>query len=319
MIHRFAAMLLLCFTAGAGAQGFPSKNVHIIVPFLAGGAVDAVARIYAPKLSEYWGRPVLVENRPGAGGNVGSASVAAAEPDGHTLLFAPHGPLSYNASLYRDMPYDPASAFAPVSLVGRSPNFLIVPAQSSFSALDDLMAAARAKPGQVSYGSQGNGTTPHLTGALLALRGKTSFVHVPYRGFPPAIADLLGGRIAFMFADSGNTLPRVRNNQVRVLAVASTERWALLPEVKTMSELGYPDFVSAVYYALAAPAKLPPSTAMRIRDDVARASKEPEVADRINQLGVEILASTPQEMRNVLRAEVVRWDEVIRATGVKAD
>jgi tripartite-type tricarboxylate transporter receptor subunit TctC len=217
------------------------------------------------------------------------------------------------------MPYDPARAFAPVSLVGRSPNFLIVATQSSFGSVEDLIAAAKAKPGQVSFGSQGNGTTPHLTGALFALRAGADFVHVPYRGFPPAIADLVTGRIAFMFADSGNTLPRVRNQQVRVLAVASSERWALLPEVKTMSELGYPDFVSAVYYALAAPAKTPTPIVDRIREDVARAVKAPDAAERLQQLGVEILASTPEEMRNVLRAETARWDEVIRKTGVKAD
>jgi tripartite-type tricarboxylate transporter receptor subunit TctC len=242
---RRALAALLC---GAGlliahvsvAQTFPNRPVHIIMPFLAGGAVDVLARVHAAKLAEYWGQQVIVENRTGAGGNVGSAFVAASPPDGYMLLIAPHGPLSYNKALYPDMPYDPATAFAPVTLIARSPNFVIVPKESPLGSVADLVQLAKDKPGTVYYGSQGNGTTPHLTGAMLALRAGVSMQHVPYRGFPPAFTDLISGRITYMFADSGNTLPRVRDNLIKVLAIAGDGRWPALPAVPTMAEAGYP-------------------------------------------------------------------------------
>jgi len=301
------------------AQDYPSKPVHVIMPFLGGGAVDILARIYAAKLSEYWGQQVLVEDRPGAGGNLGSSLVAAAPPDGYMLLVAPHGPLSYNAVLYKTMPYDPKTAFAPISLLARSPNFLIVPKDSALNSLDDLIKLAKAEPGKVYYGSQGNGTTPHLTGAMLGLRAGIEVVHVPYRGAPPLFTDLISGRLTFVFADSGNTLPRVRDGLVKVFAITSDKRWPALPEIKTMAELGYPNFLSAVWYALAAPARTPPAIVGRIRDGILRANKEPDVIARLNDLGVEVVGSTPEEMAKTLADETARWSEVIRATGVTVD
>jgi len=314
-----AVLAALALVSAAAAQEFPAKPVRVVVPFLAGGSVDALARILAAKLGEYWAKPVVVENKPGAGGNVGSLSVVAAEPDGHTLLFAPLGPLSYNGALYANMPYDPATAFAHISLVGSSANFLIVGKDSPYKSLAELIAGAKAAPGKLNYGSQGNGTTPHLTGALFVVRAGMDTVHVPYRGFPPLIADIVAGNVGFMFTDSGNALPQLRNGQIRVLAVASPERSPLLPEVPTMAQAGVPDFVSTTWYGLAAPAKTPPAIVAKINADAVRALKDPEVAGRIGQLGADIVGSTPAEATRILAFETKRWGDIIRQIGVKAE
>jgi tripartite-type tricarboxylate transporter receptor subunit TctC len=303
----------------AHAQSYPSQTVTIVVPFLAGGAVDVMARIVAAKLQEYWQQPVVIENRPGGGGNPGSNSVATAAPDGYRLLFAPQGVVSYNVALYRTMPYDPVKAFDPVTILGRSPNFLIVSHQSPHNALADIVAEARKDPGRVTYGSQGVGTTPHLTGARLAREAKADMVHVPYRGFPPAVADLIGGRLSFMFADSGNTLPQYGNKQIRILAIASEKRWPSLPDVQTMSELGYPGFVSVVWYPLLAPAGTPPAILEKIRGDVLRAVKDPESAGKLEKLAVDVVGTTSAEARQILAAETTKWSEVIKAAGISVD
>jgi tripartite-type tricarboxylate transporter receptor subunit TctC len=320
-IHVFvgAAFLLIACGAGGRAQEFPARPVHVVVPFLAGGSVDALARILSAKLGDYWSKPVVVENKPGAGGNIGSAAVAGADPDGHTLLFAPLGPLSYNGSLYRNMPFDPLTAFAHISLVGRSANFLIVGKTSNLKSVAELIDAAKAAPGKLNYGSQGNGTTPHLTGALLAVRAGIDVVHVPYRGFPPLIADIIAGQVAFMFADSANTLPQLRNGQIRVLAVASAERSPLLPEAPTVNQAGVPNFESTTWYGLAAPAKTPQAVVAKINADVVRALKEPDTTARIGQLGAEIVGSTPEDATRILAFEARRWGDIIRQIGVRAE
>ena len=314
-----AALAALVFVFGASAQEFPAKPVRVVVPFLAGGSVDALARILAAKLGDYWAKPVVVENKPGAGGNLGSATVAAADPDGYSLLFAPLGPLSYNGSLYSNMPFDPLTAFAHISLVGRSANFLVVGKDSTLKSVADLIAAAKRAPGKLNYGSQGNGTTPHLTGALLAVRAGIDVVHIPYRGFPPLIADIVAGQVTFMFADSANTLPQLRNGQIRVLAGASAERSPLLPDAPTMIEAGVPNFESTTWYGLAAPAKTPHAIVAKINADTVRALKDADTVARIGQLGAEIVGSTPEEAARVLAFEAKRWGEIIRQIGVKAE
>jgi tripartite-type tricarboxylate transporter receptor subunit TctC len=325
--YALCAVALAAVVAAAGclvpsralAQAYPSQGVTIVVPFLAGGAVDVMCRIIAARLQDYWKQPVVVENRPGAGGNVGSNSVAVAPPDGYRLLFAPHGPVSYNVSLYKNMPYDPAKAFVPITLVGRSPNFLIVARQSKFDSLAQIVAAAKAEPGKITYASQGVGTTPHLTGARLGREAKIDIVHVPYRGFPPAVADLITERVSFMFADSGNTLPQVENKQVKVLAIASDKRWPSFPDVQTMAELGYPDFVSGVWYAMLAPAATPSPILEKVRADVLRAVADPEAAGKIRPLAVDIVGATSVESQRILAAETAKWSEVIRSAGVTVE
>jgi tripartite-type tricarboxylate transporter receptor subunit TctC len=315
-----ATLAVLAALAGdAGAQTFPTKPVRVVVGFLAGGGVDVVVRIFTPKLAEYWGQQVIVENRPGSGGTVGGQVVATAEPDGHTLMFSPPGPASYNGHLYKDMPYDPTVHLAPVSIVGQTVNYLIVGKDSKLNSLADLIAAAKANPGKLNYGSQGNASTPHITAALLGVRAGIAMVHVPYRGFQPAVADLISGQVDFMFADASNTLPQLRGGKVKTLAIAAAKRSQTLPDVPTMPELGYPDVVSTVWMALLAPARTPPAIIKKIRDDTVRAVNDPAVAERLANLNIEILGSTPEEMGRHVAAEIKHWAEVIRVTGVKAE
>lgn len=305
--------------APAHAQSYPTKPVRVVVPFLAGGALDVIARIFSPKLGEVWSRAVVVENKPGAGGNVGAQAVATAEPDGYTLLFAPPGPLSYNGALYPTMGYDPARDFAPITIVVRMPNVLIVGQASPVRTLAELVALGKASPGKLNYGSQGNSSTPHITGALLGVRAGIELVHIPYRGFPPALADLLKGDLSFLFTDAANAVPQLRGGQARALAIASAERWPLLPEVPTLVELGYPGFVSMVWDGLVAPAKTPAPIVAKIHADMARVLADPEVKDRLVQLGLLVVASTPEELARYMTSETTHWREIIQATRVKAD
>ena len=317
MTGALCAALALATTTMA--QEFPSKQVLIVVPFLAGGSVDAMARIFGAKLGDYWGKPVVVEDKPGAGGTVGSLSVAQAAPDGHTLLFAPGGPLSYNAILYPNLPYDPATAFAHVTVVASSANFLIVGKDSKFNSLAAIIAAAKAAPGKLNYGSQGNGTGPHLAGAMLVWRAGVDITHVPYRGFPPLLADLVTGQIDIHFGDTPNTLPQLRNGQVRVLASATPARSPVIPDAPTMAEAGLKDFVSIAWFSLVAPAKTPPAVVAKIHADTARALKDPDVVARFAPLGLEGVGSSPEETRKLLAGETERWGEVIRAAGIKVE
>lgn len=298
------------------ADEYPTRPVMMVVPFLAGGAVDVIGRIIAAKLQDLWKQPVVVENLPGGGGNIGSNSVAKAPADGYRLLFAPHGTVSYNVALYKSMPYDPAKAFVPVTLLGRSPNFLIVPRDSKYDSVEDIVAAAKKHPGEITYASQGVGTTPHLTGARLGRAADIDIVHVPYRGFPPAITDLIGGRVSFMFADSGNAVPRHEAKAVKVLATTAEKRWPAFPDVQTMIELGYPDFVSAVWYPVMAPAGTPPEIVEKIRTDIERAVNDPEVAARLRKLQVDVVVTTSEEASRILAEETTRWGAVIHAAGV---
>ena len=229
--------ILAAASLTASAQ-YPTKPIRVVVPFLPGGSADILARIVAPKLSAAWGQPVIVDNRAGAGGNVGAEAVAKAAPDGYTLMFTPPPPLGINLFLYKDMPFDPRTAFAPVSVVAVMPNILIVGPRVSAKNVGEFIAHARANPGKLSYGSQGVGSTPHLTGAMLALATGIVVVHVPYKGFPPVLADLLGSRLDFAFADASNVLPQLREGRVRALAVASSKRFFGLPGTPTMSEAG---------------------------------------------------------------------------------
>lgn len=310
------AMTFCAIPVCAGAVAYPTRPVTVVVPFFPGGAVDSIARIVSAKLQEYWKQPVMVENLAGGGGNIGSNSVAQAPPDGYRLLFAPHGTVSYNVALYKSMPYDPATAFAPITLVGRSPNFLIVARDSKFNSLSDIVEAARKQPGALTYASQGIGTTPHLTGALLARAANIDITHVPYRGFPPAVTDLISGQVSFMFADSGNTASQSEGNKIKILATTAEKRWPAFPDVPTTAELSYPTVISSVWYAVVAPAKTPAGIVGQIRGDIRRAVDDPEVAAKLRQMQVDVVVTTPSEASRILKSETARWSDVIRAIGL---
>ncbi len=305
-------------SAPAWAQ-YPSKPIRVVVTFLPGGSADTLARIVAAKLSAVWGQPIIVENRAGAGGNIGADFVAKAAPDGYTLMFTPPGPLAINWHLYKQMPFDPRTAFAPVSVLAIMPNILIVGPSVSASGVKELVAYAKANPGKLSYGSQGVGSTPHLTGAMLALAAGIDVVHVPYKGFPPVLTELLGSRLDFAFADASNVLPQLKGGRVRALAVASSKRFYALPNTPTLIEAGFPDFVSAAWMSFAAPAGTPPEITRKWHEELVKIVKLPDVQARFAELGVEAWASSPEEMKQQMESESKRWGEVIQSTGARSD
>ena len=315
---RFVIFGTLAALAVSAAAQYPDKPIRVIVPFLAGGTADTLARIVTPKLTAAWGQPIVVDNRSGAGGNVGADAVVKSAPDGYTMLFTPPGPLSINMYLYREMPFDARTAFAPVSVLGVMPNILMIGPRVAAKDVGELIAFAKANPGKLSYGSQGVGSTPHLTGAMLADAAGIDIVHVPYKGFPPILADLLGGRIDFAFSDTGNVLPQLRNERVRAVAVASAIRFNALPDVPTMIEAGYPDFVSGAWMSFAGPAGLPQDIARKWHEELGRVIKMPDILARFTTLGVEAWASSPEEMQKFMESESKRWGDVVKRTGARA-
>lgn len=317
-IRTALAVVLALAACVAGAQ-YPNKPVRVIVPFLAGGSADTLARTVAPKLSTAWGQPIVVENRGGAGGNVGAEIVAKAPGDGYTLLFTPPPPLAINMHLYKNMPFDPFKDFAPVSVVGVMPNVLVVGPRVAAANLQEFLAFAKANSGEVSYGSQGVGSTPHLTGAMLARAANIDIVHVPYKGFPPILADLLGARLDFAFLDASNVLPQLKGGRIRALAVASAKRYFALADTPTLVEAGFADFVSATWMSFAAPAGTPPEVGRKWREELQRAVRLPDVQQRFADLGVEVWVSSAEEMASLMETESRRWSEVIRLTGARND
>jgi tripartite-type tricarboxylate transporter receptor subunit TctC len=319
MIARLLAAASFCGfpTAYAQAQDYPNKPIRIIVPYPAGGSADLLPRIFAEKFSAQWGQPVLVENRPGAGGNIGAEFVYKAEPDGYTLFATAPGPLVVNQNLFRKLAFDPAQ-FVPVSVMAAIPNVLLVNPRIPAKNVDELIAYARASPGKLNYGSQGNGTTSHLTAELFKSTAGVSITHVPYKGSAPAMAALLGGEIDLMFDNLGLTLPHVKSGRLRVLAVASEKRVASLPEVPAMSEI-LPGFTSVAWFGIVAPPKTPAPIAEKLSAAVAEAIRQPDVAKRLAALSAEPVGDTPAEMAAFMRLDGERWRSVIEAAQVKAD
>ena len=316
---RWLLVGLLLWAPAANAAEFPTRLVRLVVAFPPGGTNDVIARLLAQKLGEAWRQPVIVENRAGAGGTIGADLVARAEPDGYTLLVTPPGPITTNASLYAKLPYDPARAFAPVTVLSMAPNILVVNPKVAATSVAALVADARARPGKLTYASQGTGTTSHLTGALFATVARLDLVHVPYKGSAPAVSDLLSGQVDMMFDAVGNALGHVRAGGVRALAVAGTERLAALPTLPTMTESGFADVVSMVWYALVAPAGTPPALCAEIADAVGRVLRQPDVGERLAALGNQPVGSGPQALAAFMQTETVRWTRVIKAAGIRPE
>jgi tripartite-type tricarboxylate transporter receptor subunit TctC len=288
------------------------------VPYPAGGTADLMPRVVFDVLSRKWGQPVVIENKPGAGGNVGAEAAFHAEPDGYTLLASPPSPFVINQSLYRKLGYDPA-AFVPVSVMGIVPSGLVVsPHKVGAATVTDLIAHARAHPGEITSANQGIGTISHLTSALFQVMANVKFVHVPYRGTAPALQGLLAGDCDLMFDNLGVSLSLVRNGQLRLLGVASERRIASLPEVPAIAET-LAGFSSATWFAVAAPPKTPRDIASRISADLAEAIRQPEVRKRFDEMSAEPVGSDPDAMIRFMREEAARWGEVIRTADVKLE
>ena len=300
------------------AQDWPAKAVRIIVPFPAGGSADLLPRVVAEKLTEKWGQPVIVDNRPGAAGNIGADTVFRAEPDGYTLLSSPPPPLVINKLLYPKLSYDSAQ-FVPITVIGAIPNVLLVHPKVGANSVAELIAIAKENPGKLNYASQGSGTTSHLTAELFkSMAGGLQIAHIPYKGTAPALTDLLAGQVDMMCDNLGVSLPHVRSGKLRALAVASKQRFAGLPNVPALAET-LPGFESVAWFGIVAPPKTNGAIVEKIAAAVQDALKLPEVQKRLADLSAEPMGFGPGETASFMRQEVERWGTVIRTAGVKLE
>jgi tripartite-type tricarboxylate transporter receptor subunit TctC len=313
-----AALLIgIAASLPALAQDYPSRPVKIIVPFPAGGSADVIPRIVGEWLSRKWGQPVVIENRPGAAGNIGAELAYKAEPDGYTLLSAPPPPLVINHNLYPKLGYDPTE-FVPIVIMGRVPNALVVNPRFPPNDVAGVIAYAKSNPGKFTSANQGNGSTSHLTSELFQLMAGVKFQHVPYRGSAPALTDLVGGSVDIMFDNLGVSLPLVKSGQLKLLAVATPKRMAALPDVPTIAET-LPGFESAAWFGIVAPPKTPQAIADKINADVNEALRQSDIAQRLGQLSAEPIGGTPQATAAYMREEIERWRKVIKAANVRLD
>ncbi|MBX6373322.1 MAG: tripartite tricarboxylate transporter substrate binding protein [Acetobacteraceae bacterium] len=316
-----AAALMASSGATASAQqGWPSRPIRLLVGFPPGQATDIIARLLADKLGENAGWTVIVENRPGQGGSLAAAAAAQAAPDGHTLLLSATAPLATNPNLYRNVGYDSARDFTPITLVANLPFVLIVNPELEVRSVADLIARARAAPRSLVFGTSGNGTTSHLITAMFArAAGELEMVHVPYRGGPQALTDLLAGRLHLMFDTAVFVTPHVRAGRVRALAVSTRQRAALLPELPTLAEAGLAGFDAAAWMGLVAPAGLPEPITQRIAQELHRILRDPATVERLRGMGADVLTSTPAEFGAFIRSELTKWGAAVRENNVQLD
>ena len=314
-----AALALMLPFVSIAQTAYPNKPVRILVPFPPGGPADALARIVGDKLGQALGQPFVIENKPGAGGNIGMEQGAKAAPDGYTLTLAPTGNLTIAPSLYAKLPYDPAKDYAPITVIATVPNLLIVHPSVPAKTLRELIALAKAKPGTLNYASPGNGSGPHLAGELLKSMAGIDIVHVPYNGVGPAMAGVLAGDVQLFFAQSSAALAHVKSGKVIALGVASPKRIVAAPELPTIAEAGLPGFEVISWYGLVAPAGTPAPIVERLQVEIAKALASSDVREKISTLGAEPLGNSPVEFATMQRAEAARWAKLARDANIHAD
>ena len=311
---------MIALPGGASAQTtYPAKPVRILVPFPPGGPADALARIVGDKLGQALGQPFVIENKPGAGGNIGMEQGAKAAADGYTLTLAPTGNLTIAPSLYAKLPYDPAKDYAPITVLATVPNILIVHPSVPARSVAELVALAKAKPGTLNYASPGNGSGPHLAGELLKSMAGIDLVHVPFNGVGPAMTGVLAGDVQMSFAQSSAALPHVKSGKVIALGVASRKRIAAAPELPTIAEAGLPGFDVTSWYALVAPAGTPATVVDRLHAEIVKVLASADVREKIAALGAEPVGNTPVEFTAMQRAEAARWAKLAREANIHAD
>lgn len=301
------------------AQAYPSKPLRIIVMYTAGSTIDIMARVIAPRLSEALGQPVIVDNRPGAGGAIGMDLAARSPPDGHTLTVGATGPSVTNPLLYPKTPFDPLRDFAYISLIATGPAVIAVHPSIPAKTVKDLVALARARPGQLTYGTAGIGTSPHLAAELFQQVTATKLVHVPYKGNAESITDLLGGQISSVFTGVPPVVPLMQAGKLRLLATTGNKRIATIPDLPTIAEAGYPGAAMGIWYGLAAPAATPKDVLARLHKEITRIQLLPDIRERFAQLGTEATTSTPEAFTALVREELVKWGKVITAAGIKVE
>jgi tripartite-type tricarboxylate transporter receptor subunit TctC len=313
------ALLAAALAVPFAARGQAQRPVRLIVPFTPGGSTDILARVLAPRLALSLGQNVIIENRPGAGGSIGAAEAAKAEPDGNTLLMGHIGTLAVNPSIYPKLGYDPLKSFAPVAWVARVPNVLVVNAKAVSKSFSEFIERARANPGRLTYSSGGNGSAAHITFEYLKLRTGIFMLHIPYRGTAPSVSDLIAGQVDCTFTGSPAVVPHVRSGRLRALAVSSPQRMAALPDVPTVAESGYPGFGADQWYGIVAPAGTPAERVNRLNAEINKALALPEVAQQLATEGALPMSTTPRAFGELIAREIPRWAEVVKAGNVKPD
>jgi tripartite-type tricarboxylate transporter receptor subunit TctC len=313
-----ALFLLLVVEAGAIAQAYPSRPIKIVVPFPAGGIADVYARIIGARMSEAWGQAVVVENRPGAGGNIAAEAVARSPADGYTLVMGSVGTHAVNLSLFSKLPYDPVADFAPIALVAETDSLLVVHPSVPAHTVSELIALARAKPGALSYASAGPGTTSHLAGELFKSMAKVDMLHIPYKGNSPAITDLLAGQTSLLFATMPTVLPQAKAGKLRALATCGAARAAATPDLPTVAE-ALPGFDVTNWIGLFAPAGTPAEIVRRLNSEVLRTMQSPDMQGRLVGEGARFVPTTPAQFGAYVKAEIAKWAPIVKASGARAD
>jgi tripartite-type tricarboxylate transporter receptor subunit TctC len=304
--------------AQTGAAGYPGKPIHIVVTFSTGGAPDILARLIGERLAATWGQPVVIDNKPGAGGNTGADTVAKAPPDGHTIVVGTVGTHSINGALYTRMPYDMVKDFAPVTLLATTPNMLVVNNDVPAKNLAEFIALGK-KQGKMTFASSGSGTSIHVSGELFKTMTGIDMEHIPYKGRATAIPDVLGGRVTMMFDNMPSSLPLVKEGKLRALGVTSAKRSAAAPEIPTIAEQGLPGFEAVSWFALFAPAGTPKPIVDKLQVEVKKILAVPEIAKRLADAGLEAVGSTPEELAAYQRAEIGKWAKVVKDSGAKVE
>ncbi|HSF46862.1 MAG TPA: tripartite tricarboxylate transporter substrate binding protein [Burkholderiales bacterium] len=314
-----AAAVLGPGTAGALVQEYPKKPITMIVPYPAGGATDILARALGEKLTASLGQQVVIDNRPGANGNIGAQIAAKAAPDGYTLLMSPASTLTHNPSLYSKMPFDPLKDLAPISIVAETPMVVVVNPAIPAKSIKELVDLAKSKPGALSFASPGTGSSPHLSGELFKVMTKTDMVHVPYKGAAPAVTDLVGGQVQLMFDTIVSSLPHVKSGKLRALAVTPAKRSPLLPELPTVAEAGVPGYEATTWFGLLAPAGTPKPIIEKLHNEVVKILKTPDMKSRLDQLGAEPIGNTPEEFTAAMKQEMAKWAKVVADAGIRLE
>lgn len=322
MLYRLHALLMTCAVLlpaalPAQAQNYPSKPIRIIVAYTPAGTTDILARAIGQKISERWGQPVIVENRPGAAGNIGTELAAKATPDGYTLIMGTAGTHGINVSLYKKLNWHSLKDFAPVSLVAMVPNIMVVNNALPVKSVKELIAYAKANPGKLSYGSPGNGSTAHLSMELFKSMTGTNLVHIPYKGSAGVLADVMGGQIAVTIDNMPVYLPQVKAGKIRALAVSPAKRSSAAPDIPTIAEAGVPGYDSGAWFGLLAPAGTPRVIVEKLSAETARILKLPDVSKRISELGAEPVGSTPAQFTALIKDEIAKWAKVIKDANVE--
>jgi tripartite-type tricarboxylate transporter receptor subunit TctC len=314
------ALLLFCICpALTAAQGFPARQISVMVPYPPGSTSDLIPRLIAPHMSQSLGVAVIVENRPGAGGNVGAAAIAKGDASGHQLLMAPSAILATNQWLYKDLGYDPQKDLTPVINAATTPNMWVAHPEVEARTIADVLTAARAKPGALAFASGGNGTTGHLCGELLKTTAKVDLLHVPYKGPAPALQDVIAGRVPLMCDNFSNVIPHVRSGKLKAVALTALKRHPQASDVPTAHESGLPGFEIGVWYGFAVPAGTPKPVVERLNREIASALRNPKVAERMADLGLAIVADTPEQFARFVAAESDKMRKLVQASGARVD